>query len=66
MPRALEVEAENPDDVALVLLVVAEDISADLEVEFAGVGVRRDFEGEVEPEASEPGPPIPLSANFPE
>ena len=58
VPRVLEVEAEHPDDVALVALVAAEEISAYLEVALACVGLRTVFEGEVEPEVSEPGPPI--------
>ena len=57
----MEVEAEQPDVVALVLLVVAEEVSADLEVALACVGLRTDFEIEVEPEALEPA--MPLQAN---
>ena len=65
VPRDVEAEAEQPDVAAPVSLVVAEDISAYLEVACACVGLGTDFEGEVEPEASEPGPPMPLSANLP-
>ena len=65
VPRILEVDAEDPDDVALVSLVLAEEISAYPEVACTCVGLRTYFEGEVEPEASEPGPPMPLSANCP-
>ncbi len=64
-PGFLEVEAEHPDDIALVSLVVAEEISAYLELALASVGLRTEFEGEVGPEVSELGPPIPLSANLP-
>ena len=51
VPRHVEVDAEKPDVVALVLLVVAEEVSADFEVALACVGLRTDFEIEVEPEA---------------
>ena len=61
----METEAEQPDVAAPVSLVAAEEISADPEVAFACVGLRTYFEGEAEPEASEPRPPIPLSTNFP-
>ena len=65
VPRVLGVEAEHPNDAGPVSLVAAEEFSADPEVACVCVGLRTDLEGEAEPEASEPGPPIPLSANFP-
>ena len=44
VPRHVEVEPEQPDVVALVSLVVAEEYSAYLEVAFACVGLRTVFE----------------------
>ena len=63
VPQDVEVEAEQPHVVALVVLVVAEEVSADLDVALACMWLRTDFENKTEPEALEPT--IPLQANLP-
>ena len=58
-----ESESEQPDVVALVSLVVAEEVLSDFKVALACLGLSTDFEGNVEPEALEPA--IPLPTNIP-
>ena len=64
VPRKVAADAEEPDLASLALeatvsYVVVDEVQADLGIALACVGLRTDFEGDAEPEVTEPTPPLP-------